>query len=358
MASIFGKSELSGVWKERFNDVNKLNEYTKQGLKIEISDALIKDYKFNDAIFNNASFKEVEWIDTVTKKLSFTNTVFKSNSFENVEFTDAIFTNVTFEDSEFYNTSFYLSQMTGVKFVRCTFKNKSDFSTIKNANIEFDHSTFDHTSFAETQGNLFFRNSTLNNVRLIDLVFPSSITFENSKLQDVALDRSKLTKLEMDNVTGDGRNGFNGGSIADVEVRNSTIRFGLNEGDVGKVSFINSTISAGFRSSKIKEFIIVNCKEVKGLGFYKASLDNLQISNCPIGNIDMTFAIINHASFEKLSIEKSSFRTTKMMSLSFTDVSLDGSMDFSNAQVEHILTQNVTKLPGLNLNLTGSNVKF
>ena len=149
-------------------------------------------------------FINVEWVDTVTKKLTFTNTVFKSNSFENVEFTDAIFTNVTFEDSEFFNTSFYLSQMTGVKFIRCTFTNTSDFSTVKNANIDFDHSAFDHTSFAETQGNLSFRNSTLNNVRLIDLAFPSSLIFENSKLEDIALDRSKITKLTMDNVTGGG----------------------------------------------------------------------------------------------------------------------------------------------------------
>ena len=56
MASIFGKSELSGTWKERFLDSNKINEYTLKGLKTEISDAIIKEYKFNDAIFNNASF--------------------------------------------------------------------------------------------------------------------------------------------------------------------------------------------------------------------------------------------------------------------------------------------------------------
>ena len=51
MASIFGKSELSGVWKERFQDINKLNEYTQKGLKAEISDTIIK---FNYTV-NNTS---------------------------------------------------------------------------------------------------------------------------------------------------------------------------------------------------------------------------------------------------------------------------------------------------------------
>lgn len=358
MASIFGKSELSGAWKERFQDTNKLNEYTKKGIKVEINDAIIKEYRFNDANFNNASFKNVEWSNTVTKNLTFTNTVIQSNSFENVEFTDAIFNNVTFEDSEFFNTSFYMSQMTGVKFIRCTFKNKSDFSTLKNSNIEFDHSTFEETSFGYSQANFAFHNSILTDVRFVSLAFPSSITFENSKLQDVALDRAKISKLTMDNTTGGGRSGFNGGSIAEVEVKNSAMGFTLSEGNLGKVTFVNSEINVNFASSNIKEIQITNCKKMSDFVLYKSKVDSLQISNCPIDDFHPVEAIIKNFNIDHASIVNSKFKKMKVENFTLSDVSLDGPLDFSNAQVEHLITKNITKLPGLNLNLTGSNVKF
>ena len=226
MASIFGKSELSGAWKERFLDVKKLNEYTQKGLKTEISDVIIKDYKLDGALFINASFRDVEWTSTITEKLSFTNTVFRNNIFNNVEFTDAKFTNVTFEDSEFNGTSFWKSQLTGVKFIRCKFKSKSDFSTLKSSTVEFDHSIIEETSFAASNAVLTIHNSTLEDVRFVGMIFPSSLTFENSKLKDIDMDSSKLSKLVMDNVKGGGASGFNGGSVAEVDIRNSDMAFG------------------------------------------------------------------------------------------------------------------------------------
>ena len=51
MASLLGKTELTGVWKERFQDVEKLNEYSLKGLKTEINDAVIKDYALDGAVF-------------------------------------------------------------------------------------------------------------------------------------------------------------------------------------------------------------------------------------------------------------------------------------------------------------------
>ena len=66
MTNIFGKSELSSPWKERFLHSQKMNAYTLKGLNAEISDAVIKDYKLKDLIFNNASFRNVEWTDTRT----------------------------------------------------------------------------------------------------------------------------------------------------------------------------------------------------------------------------------------------------------------------------------------------------
>jgi hypothetical protein len=48
MASFFGKSELVSPWKERFQDVNKLNEYSRKGIKTDLSDVIIKGYDITD----------------------------------------------------------------------------------------------------------------------------------------------------------------------------------------------------------------------------------------------------------------------------------------------------------------------
>ena len=157
---------------------------------------------------------------------------------------------------------------------------------------------------------------------------------------------------------GGGHSGFNGGRIAEVEVRNSEMGFSLNEGILGKITFVNSTIEGGFVSSNIKELIITNCKGMKGLGLYEAKIDTMQISNCPINDIDLVDAIIQNLSIDKSSIVKSEFRKMKVKNLTLTNVTLDQKIDFTGAQVENLITKNVTKLPGLNLTLTGSNVKF
>ena len=363
MASIFGKSELSGVWKERFLDVKKLNEYTSKGLMIEFSEVTIKGYTLEGAVFNNAVFSNVDWTDVKTLNLSFSNTVFRGNKFtststDNSTFTSATFKNVTFEDSEFDNISFYLSTLTGVKFIRCKFINKTDFASLINSNIEFDHSTFNNVGFAKAHAAISFRNSTLNDVELTSLIFPSTLIFENTKLEDVGMSRSKLAKLVMDKVTGGGRSGFNGGSVADVEVNNSEMKFALNDGNLGKVSFVNSIIIGGFANSNIKTFKITNCKGMKGLGLYQAKIDNLEISNCSVNNIDFVEAILQNVSIEKSPIVNSEFMDMKVKNFTLTDVSFDQKIDFTGAQVEHLIIKNVTKLPGLNLNLTGSNVKF
>ena len=312
MASFFGKSELSGKWKEKFQDVTKLNDYMKQGLKTEINDVVIKGYEIDDAIFNNTTFRDVEWTDTVTNGLSITNTVFRNNTFNNATFTDIKFTNVTFEDSEFNGISFAFSQMTGVKFIHCKFnaQSKSSFEYMPESTIEFDHSVFESggtyfegSTFNKPSANLLFNNSTIKDMRLTGLVFPSSLTFENCKLQNVEMSRSKLTKLVMDNVTGGGASGFgNGGSVVEVDIRNSDMAFGLGEGTLGKVSYVNSIIESSFRSANIKELHVINCKPMGHLNLYKAKIDTLQISNCPVNDLDTTNAIIQSFSIEKSTV--------------------------------------------------------
>jgi len=367
MASFFGKSELVSPWKERFQDVNKLNEYSRKGIKTDLSDVIIKGYDITGAEFNNITFRNVEWNNTSIEGMTITNARFVGNTFNEAYFNEAKLTNVTFEDSEFSGVYFYGAKMTGVKFIHCKFTalSEADFRALKDSNIEFEYTTFEaeemgpkKIDFAESNVALTFRNSTLTKVSFTDLILPSSLTFENSKLEDIDMDRSKLTKLVMDGATGGGRSGANSGSVAEVEIRNSKMGFSLNGSTLGKVSFVNSRLEGGFTNSDIKELQINNCKGMLGFGLYQAKIETLQISNCPINNIQPIEATIQNFSINKASIENSKFKKMKVVNFTLTDVSLDGQLDFSNTHVEHLITKNITKGSGLNLNLAGSNVKF
>lgn len=367
MASIFGKSELSTPWKERFQDVNKLNEYSKKGLKAELSDVIIKGYDITGAEFNNITFRDVEWNNTSIEGMVITNARFIGNTFNEAFFNEAKLSNVTFEDSEFNGVYFHEAQMSGVKFIHCKFTtlSEADFMYLKDSNIEFEYTTFEAAemgppkiSFYQSNANLTFRNSTLTKVQLITLIFPSSLTFENSKLEGVALDRSKLTKLVMDNAKGSNGNGFNGGSVVETEVRNSEVQLGLQEGELGKVTFVNSKIISNFGSSTIKELHVINCTAMEHLRFYESQIDTLEISNCPVNELDTSKSIIRNFRIDKTSIVNSEFKKMNVKNFTLTDVSLDQKIDFTGAHVEHLITKNITKLPGLNLILTNTNVKF
>jgi hypothetical protein len=173
------------------------------------------------------------------------------------------------------------------------------------------------------------------------------------------MDRSKLAKLVMDNVSGGGsNNGSSGGNIAEVEVRNCSVGFGLVEGTLGKVTFVNSKIDVGFANANIKVLQINNCKSMADLGLYQAKVDTLQISNCPINNIRPLEAIIKNFSINNSSIVNSDFGDMKATNFTLTDVTLDEKIDFTGAHVEHLITKNITKKAGLYLILTNTNVKF
>ena len=134
--------------------------------------------------------------------------------------------------------------------------------------------------------------------------------------------------------------------------------FTLGEGNLGKLTFVNSNVNVNLACSNIKEIHIINCKGMADLTLYKANIETLQISNCPVNELVTTAAIIQNFNIEKSTVVNSEYKRMKVKNLTLTDVSFDQKNDFSGAQVENLTTKNVTKLPGLILNLTGSNVKF
>lgn len=365
MASFFGKSELSGVWKERFQDVNKLNEYTQKGFKVELSDYQIKGYKLTGAVMNNASFEGVEWDHSSLKSMTLTNARFLSNTFTQTHFSASKLTNVVFENSEFDGVSFYEAQLSGVKFIHCKFKNhaKANFMYLKDSNIEFENTIFESdnsgpptVTFAESTANLTFRNSELTNIEMTDLILPSSLTFENSKLDNVDWSRSNLTKLILEKTVGGA--GGDGGGVAEIEVRDSSVGFTLTSANLGKLSFVNSMVNVNFVRSTIKGISMVNCTGMEDFTISGAKIDSLQISNCPVNELVANGTSIQNFNIERSLITNNKCKRMKVKYFTLTDVTLDQSINFSDVQVENLNTKNITKSPGLNLNLTGSNVKF
>ena len=100
----------------------------------------------------------------------------------------------------------------------------------------------------------------------------------------------------------------------------------------------NSALSPSFYTHSVKTYVF--------------------FQKCPISKFDPLEAIIQSLSIDHAAISNSDFGDMKVKNLTLTDVTFDQKIDFTGAQVENLVTKNITKLPGLNLTLTGSNVKF
>lgn len=342
-----GKSELSGAWKERFQDVGKLKAYTEQGIKVDVSDAAIGNFDLTGAVFDGAVFRDNAWHGTTGAKMAFSNATFRSNTFENVDFKDSVFSNVTFEDSEFYATAFSQSRLNGVKFVRCKFHTSAFKGTYQHPDdsaVVFDNSTLERVDFFGSHANFSFDHSTLTKLHLQQFIIPSSLAFDDSRVE--------------------------------------------------------TPISAGSDGPTIKALKLSNCKNRTILDLYKAQIDTLQISNCPAIVVDannaniQSFSIahssigaskfkrmkvvnftladqssVDYVDFEEMNavnftiygqsaIKDSSFNKMKVENFALTDVQFGGKLNFAGAQVDHVATKNISKWQGLRLDLAGSNFTF
>lgn len=357
MSILDGQLPLQNPWKERFQDVARLNDYAKTH-PVEIANSKIENHKIDGAILNGGKFENTYWKKVSAQKTSLTKVVFRKGIIEDVDFSDSILTDVVFEDVKLRGLRFFHATLRNVKFIRCTF-NGINIDQTKKSQIEVIDSKAISSSFSEGQLIAVFRNSKLyDGVELTDLIPPSSLTFEKSELEGVIMDRSKLKEL----IINDSK--FNSalevGSADTISIQNSTIDTTFSATTIGNISVDNTAIkSLSLVRSKIKSMSLTNCnKQVRNLGLYQATIESLDIARCSLDDFRPTETIAGAFRIKDSSISNSEFQKMKAKTLILDTVTLSGTLNFSNTHVTDLQTKNVTQQPGLKLLTTGSNVRF
>ena len=356
MSILDEKPELTGAWKERFQDVNKLNEYAKTQ-SVALSKVTIAQKDIDGAILNGGRFENTDWKEVSVKKATLTKTVFSKGILENVDFSNSTLTDVVFEDVTLWGARFFHTTLNNVRFVRCTF-NGVNVDKTQASRIEVVNSRVVSTSFSEGQLAAVFRNSKLEKeTELTDLIAPSSLTFEKSELDEVLMERSKLKELVINDSKFDVI--FDVGSADTISIRNSVVDTSFSETIIGKLSVADSVITKMmFNGAKVNSMSFENCRRLQGIGMYQATIGTLDITRCPLNDFDIPETNITTLRIKDSSITESKFESVKAKIVILENVSLDGNLDFTGAHIGELKTKNVTKQPALNLITTGSNVKF
>ena len=355
MASLFGKTELTPEWVERFNKVAKLNEYA-QSHAVQLSDVVLASYDLTGVKLNGATFENTEWKGTQLNKGSLGNTQFKKTKLDGVKFQESVLSDVTFEDVELREVSFFKATLKHVKFIRCKF-DAVTADQLKGSDVEFIDSKLVNSSFSEGQLIAVIKNSNLNDVEFTDLEIPSSLTFEKSELKEVKADRSILSSLRATGSKVDAT--FANTTIETVEFSNDDLDTDLSESTINTITIAASKIKTlRMNSAKVNSVVIDRCEPTKNFGFYKATIKNIQIDRSKLDDFTLAKSNIERLTIANTVLLNSDFELLRAKQATFDHVTLDAKIDFTNAQIDTLTVKGLVKSSGLNLITTGSNVKL
>ena len=350
------KTEITGAWLERFNDVETFNNYASEH-KVKLSDAIIKNKVTKGVILTGATFSNTEWEKVDFSNSHITDSVFEDSDFTEVDFDHATMTNVTFKNSKFVGTDFDKSRLVNVKFINSDFRS-SDFFKITQSKIEFQDTNFERVTFDKAQATFSFSGSKFINTDFTSLNAPSSLSFTKSEL-DVDFSRSRIDKLD---ITDSKLNEPGGGDLSIKELILKDLkgdRISIADSYIQRATVENTDLVSfglGLVDTKIDDLLVINSKDrVVLMG---AKVGKVRILNSNLRTFHASEATADSIYISNTTIKEGKFEKLKAKKLEFENVTLDGEMNFKNAQVDQFINKNTTQTPKAVIDLSGSNIKF
>ena len=355
MADLFGKSSLTPDWVARFQDLSKLNAHTALQ-PAHLSNVAITGWDISGAKFPGARFDNTEWKDVKLERSVLINVTVSKSKLQGVNFDRSELTDVTFEDTELRSTSFYKAKLQRVRFVRCKF-NGVTIDEMVGGTIDITDSRVLSSSLSDGQLIATIKGSKLKDVRLSDLLPPSSLSFEKSDLKEVKVDRSILTAMRAVDSHVDAT--FEKAKIDRVEFSNAELDVGLDESALGTLIVHASKITTlRMNTAHIGKVSISACTQTRNLGFYESTIGEMEIAQSALNDLDLADVVVESLTIRDTQLFNDDFKKLRAKKFILENVSLDKKIDFTGAQVESLKAQNVSKRASLQLITTDSNVKF
>jgi uncharacterized protein YjbI with pentapeptide repeats len=354
--SIFS-SEFQSKHKELFHDVEKLNAYTRTH-KVELTGENIREIKINKAEFHGATFKKVKWEGVTLENGIFNNVIFEDCEFTSSNFNGAKFVDCVFKECKIYDTKINRAVVKNGQFNDCDIKN-SGMVKWTGDEVSFNGGKILDTPLAQGNIKFTFHNTDLDGVRVMMTEGNHSLLIEGGLLSEVDFSKSHFSTVTLRRVKqGEGGVYFNGVTAESINFEDVDMLEGTGIGDatVGMVrivggqmygpAFKNANIAKTYiRNAYVTRFALGNMGQVYAdnstlhrSGFFKGGIDELSVTNSTIDEI----------------VGKN-FKADIVL---WDNVTLDGKIDLTNAQVKDFRPTRLKRGPRLNLITTGSNMKF
>ncbi len=294
-----------------------------------------------------------------SRNSNLTNGAFKDIEFDDVYFNESTITNVTFENSNLTKANFFGVNFTNVKFINCKIT-KSTFFQLVDSDIEFINTKIYENEFKFSESHIQMRliNSKLKDTDMMSLKEGSSIYMENSEINTVNFQYSKLNFFK--SVNSKMLNSTLGDSeINELSFDKTHIDISFGDAVIDKVTVTKSKIdNLGAIRVKAESFSISDCKEPADVSFAKSNIENITIINCDFKELHPANLKSNSLIIENTTIEDSIYYKSNIKNFSLTNVKFTKEADFTDFTAEKSVFENVTKGPNLKLIMDGANIEF
>jgi uncharacterized protein YjbI with pentapeptide repeats len=353
-------SDFQKRWVDLSKNVKVLNEYTTTHPNIELKGVNVEGLNLDGAIFNGGTFDGVDWKNVSAKGSKYRKVKFKDCKFTNSRYWNAEFIDVVFEDCEFVSTQFLKSKFVNVKIVNCK-GIEAEFDELSGSELLVENTVLnDRSSFTDSKIPLVFRNTTLSGVNMMGLSGNHPLIIEGGILDEVDFYKSHFSTVTLRRVKqGEGGIKFNGITAKDIL---------LEDVDLDGIGFMNATADTA----------IIRNSQIFAIGFSGGGVGKIYFSNSTIRYFDIAESMMPHVEFTKCKlyepmlydglIEEFAIRESTITDMKgknfkadivlWDNVTLDGKIDLTNAQVKDFRPTRLKRGPRLNLITTGSNMKF
>jgi len=352
------KNDFEQRWKELFKDVGKLNEYTAIQ-PITFRNAKVEGYNIDGAIFTGSKFNSISWTEMSAAKSKFTKVIFKDCTFLGVNFEDSILTDVVFD-----NCKIGYSNFSGCTMVKTVFMNCEIIETALDGTdgdvLKFNNCTIGtRSAFSGSKISFDFKNTILSGVNMMGLNGGLPLLIEGGLLSEVDFSKSHFSTVTLRRVRqGEGGVYFNGVTAESINFEDVDMLEGTGIGDatVGMVRIVGGQMyGPTFKKANIDKTYIRNAYVTR---FALGNMGQVHVDNSTMHRSGFFQGGIDEFSITNSTLDEIVGENFKANIVLWDNVTLDGKIDLTNAQVKDFRPTRLKRGPRLNLITTGSNMRF
>ncbi|ALC15371.1 hypothetical protein DSOUD_0582 [Desulfuromonas soudanensis] len=352
------QSDFQKNWQVYFTDTNKLNEYTSIHI-IELKNVEADGYDLDGAVFNGAMFENNNFKNISAENSKFKNARFKECKFINCKFWSAEFTNVVFEDCEFISTTFLQSKMINVTIVNGKAL-ESEFDELEGTELLIISSEFKmRSSFTDSKIPIKFQNTNLSGVNMMGMTGLFPLSFEGGVLDEVNFGKSYFSEVTLCRVKqGEGGIKFNSVTAKSISFEDVEMLKGVGMGwaNVELVRIVGGELyGPSFKEANIAKTVIRDAYVTR---FATGHMGKVEVANSTLHRSGLFEGEIQELSVVNSTIDEIVGKNFKADTVLWDNVTLNGKIDLTNAQVKDFRPTRIQRGPDLQLITTGSNMKF